>query len=189
MSDSRVPGWVWITTPALALAFVGFVIYLSTLPSSDELAAVKGDARSVLQQGIDRAKATVKEKASASLPEEAKPAYDFYRLLEEQKVEAPKVDAYVSTPKDAEVNYQYVLQAGAFRNASDADQMRANLLLLGLNAYQEGSTVNDSTWHRVYVGPFTNRSKLNKAMDILVSNNISPLTLKRPLPQADATKK
>jgi len=186
MSDSRVPGWVWITTPTLAIAFAGFVVYLSTLPSSDEMAAVQGDARNVLQQGIDRARSKVEEKAAESMGEEAKSAYDFYKLLEEQKVEAPKVDAYKSTPKDSTVQYQYVLQAGSFRNGDDAERMRANLLLMGMDAYQEATDTGNGIWHRVYVGPFTNRSKLNKAMDILVSNNISPLTLKRPLPQASS---
>tara|TARA_R110001583_G_scaffold184190_1_gene343284 strand:+ start:8360 stop:8764 length:405 start_codon:yes stop_codon:yes gene_type:complete len=99
-SSSRIPGWVWITTPTLAIAFAGFVIYLSTLPASDELGAVKGDARQALQQGIERAKASVADTVkNQALREAGKPAYDFYRLLEQQKVDAPEVDAYVSTPK------------------------------------------------------------------------------------------
>ncbi len=186
MSESRIPGWLWVTTPACAIAFAGFLIYLNTQPSSDEMEAVQGDARSVLQQGIDRARDKVAEKAAESMGEESQAAYDFYKLLEEQKVEAPKVEAYKSTPKGAAIQYQYILQAGSFRNSEDADRMRANLLLLGLDAYQQASDNGNGVWNRVYVGPFTNRSKLNKAMDILVSNNISPLTLKRPLPTASS---
>ena len=41
--------------------------------------------------------------------------------------------------------------------------------------------INGNTWFRVYVGPFTDRSKLNKAQDMLVARSISPLVLKEPL--------
>ncbi|MDP2547234.1 SPOR domain-containing protein [Oceanobacter sp. 4_MG-2023] len=187
-SSSRIPGWVWITTPTLAIAFVGFVIYLSTLPASDEPGAAQDDARQALQQGIERAKASVTEAVKEQIAREAgEPAYDFYQLLEQQKVEAPQVDAYVSTPKDATVSYEYLLQVGSFRSGEDADEMRANLLLLGMSAYAVEANVNNGTWHRVFVGPFSNRSKLNKAQDILVSNNISPLLIKKPLPATSGT--
>ena len=176
MSDSasRIPKWVWVTTPTLAVAFIGFILYLATIPAGDELEAVKGDAKKALKLGVEKAK----EEAAKEV---AKPSYEFYQLLENQTVEVPKVDVYKSTPKDAEVDYTYRLQAGSFRSADDAERLCASLLLEGLNAYRQESTVNGSTWHRVFVGPFTDRSKMNKAQDLLVSRNISPLALKEPV--------
>tara|TARA_R110001583_G_scaffold184190_1_gene343285 strand:+ start:8761 stop:8937 length:177 start_codon:yes stop_codon:yes gene_type:complete len=56
-----------------------------------------------------------------------------------------------------------------------------------MNAYSVEASINSGTWYRVFVGPFSNRSKLNKAQDILVSNNISPLLIKNPLPAASGT--
>ncbi|MEQ3763057.1 MAG: SPOR domain-containing protein [Alcanivorax sp.] len=173
-SGNNVPGWVWVTTPAIALAFAGFIFYLSTVPAGNELDAVKGDARKALEATAAQARED-KQKAT----ETAKPSYDFYRLLEKQTVEVQEVEAYKSTPKDAAVKYEYRLQAGSFRSEMDADRMRAQLILEGLPAYLESSSVNSSTWHRVFVGPYTNRSKMNKAQDILVSNNVSPLVLKQ----------
>lgn len=171
---SKIPKWVWITTPTLAVAFVGFILFLSTVPTGDELDAVKGDARKALKLGIERAK----EKVADELP---KPSYDFYKLLENQTVEVPEVKEYKSTPKDAAQKYQYILQAGSFRSEADAERLRGDLILQGLPAYGEEKTVNGSTWHRIMIGPFTNRSKMNKAQDILVSNNISPLVHKTPV--------
>ncbi|MFP6789200.1 MAG: SPOR domain-containing protein [Thalassolituus sp.] len=170
--SSRVPGWLWVTTPAIAAAFVGFIVFLSTVPAGNELDAVKGDARKALEQGVEKARSDAANAAAV------KPSYDFYKLLEKQTVDVPEVEAYRSTPKD-NVNYEYRLQAGSFRSANDAERLRAQLLLEGLTAYQEGSTVNGSTWYRVFVGPFKNRSKLNKAQDTLVNMNISPLVLKQ----------
>jgi cell division protein FtsN len=173
--SSRVPGWVWVTTPAIAAAFVGFIVFLSTVPAGNELDAVKGDARKALEQGVEKARSDAAKAAAV------KPSYDFYKLLEKQTVDVPEVEAYRSTPKGAAVNYEYRLQAGSFRSAEDAEHLRAQLLLEGLTAYQESSMVNGSTWHRVFVGPFKDRSKLNKAQDVLVSHNISPLVLKQKI--------
>ncbi|ASP38247.1 sporulation protein [Bacterioplanes sanyensis] len=173
MSDhsSRVPKWVWVFTPTLAVAFAGFVLYLSTIPASDESGAVRQDAEEVFQA----------LQQQAVTPPVEKPNYEFYRLLEQQEVKVDKVKEYVSTPKGTPKRYSYRLQVASFRGSADADRMRAELLLAGMNAYVESSTVNDSTWYRVYVGPFTNRSKMNKAQDQLAQRNISPLVLKTPL--------
>ena len=171
---SKIPKWVWIITPTLAVAFIGFILYLTTIPAGDELQAVKGDAKKALQIGVDKAK-----EEAAKKPD--KPSYEFYKLLENQTVEVPEVEEYHSTPKDAEDKYQYLLQVGSFRTADDAERLRASLLLEGMDAYQKKADINGSTWHRGYVGPFTDRSKLNKAQDLLVARSISPLVVKEPL--------
>ncbi len=183
MSDysSRIPGWIWITTPTLAIAFVGFLFYLSTLPAGDELDAVKGDAREAFEAGLDRAK---KEVITNTTTDDV---YQFYKLLEQQKVEVPEVKEYRSTPKDAEISYEYLLQAGSFQAAEDAEAMRANLLLLGLTTYQKSAEIKGKQWYRVFVGPFTNRSKMNKAHDVLVSHNISPILTKKPIVKKAST--
>ena len=171
---SKIPKWVWITTPTLAVAFIGFILYLSTIPAGNELDAVKGDAKKALQIGVDKAKEEAAKKVD-------KPSYDFYKLLENQTVEVPEVEEYHSTPKDAEEKYQYLLQVGSFRSGDDAERLRASLLREGMDAYQKKAEINGNTWFRVYVGPFTDRSKLNKAQDMLVARSISPLVLKEPL--------
>nr|WP_246386788.1 SPOR domain-containing protein [Litorivivens lipolytica] len=71
------------------------------------------------------------------------------------------------------------MQAGSFKTNADADRRRAELLLLGLEAKIEAVEANGDTWHRVYVGPFTSRSKLSKARTTLISEGIETLLLKR----------
>lgn len=171
---SRIPGWVWITTPAMALGFAAFVVYLTTVPSGNELDAVRGDAKSALQQGMDK----IKQEAVKQV---APPDYEFYRLLEKQSVNVDDIKAYKSTPKGAKPKYVYTLQVGSFRQESQASRLRAELILEGLNAYQSSSANKGSTWYRVMVGPFYDRSKLNKAQDILASRNLSPLVHKKIL--------
>lgn len=158
----------------LALGFLGFLFYLATVPPSNDFDAVKADAKKGLQQG----KKQIQESDKKAPKPVAKPNYDFYQLLENQTVEVPKVDAYVSTPKDESISYQYLLQVASFRSQEDADALRASLLLEGMPAYTKGTEVNNKSWYRVYVGPFDNRSKMNQAQDKLVARSLSPLELK-----------
>lgn len=106
--------------------------------------------------------------------------FEFYEMLKKSEVEAPK-DVYKSTPKDAKTQHKYLLQAGSFKAKADAERMRAQLILLGLpNVHTNVSTNKDGTqWYRVRVGPFDNRSRLSKAYDKLVQQNIQPLRIKQ----------
>ncbi len=71
---------------------------------------------------------------------------------------------------------------GSFKQIKDAERVRAELILLNLDARVEAAKGRGSdTWHRVLVGPFQNRSKLAKARSTLVSNRFDTLLLKRKI--------
>lgn len=108
--------------------------------------------------------------------------YRFYTLLPESEVVPPKVEAYNSTPREQTDYSQYQLQAGSFRSEADAESLRATLLLKGLPnvTSTKVTSANGSVWHRVRVGPFDSRSKLNKAQDVLVRMNLRPIQVKVP---------
>lgn len=169
--NSGVPKWVWVFTSILALLFIGMLWLLSTVdpatPPSQAWQATKKEVKSAIKNN----------KKPSQENESAKADYDFYRLLEEQKVVVPKVDAYKSTPKE-QVDYQYRLQAASFRSKDDAENLRASLILEGMQAYIQSTEVKGSTWHRIFVGPFDNRSNMNKVQDKLAARGISPLEFK-----------
>lgn len=121
----------------------------------------------------------VKEAAKAPAEPEEK-EYRFYQLLPNSEVVAPRVEAYKSTPRSAEEYSQYLLQAGSFRSNSDADSLRAKLIMQGLPNVTTSRVVSDSgsVWYRVRLGPFPSRSKLNKAYDSLVRLNLQPMRVK-----------
>lgn len=263
-SSSRLPGWIWFATPALMIAFIGFLMYLRTVPAGSDLDSVRRDTGRILQEGIDRAKSEVSDGA-------VKPAYDFYRLLEEQKVESPYADSkYKSTPKVVPIDpndpielaarnqaiaagrvaatpattsaptpatapttkptpiqqpfaqpaqsaqqlasisrpaaptapvapaaavpapkastaapapaasgESFLVQVSSFRTSADADNQRANLLLIGLSAWTSSSVVNGATWYRVYVGPFSDRNSAARAQSTLASHGINAIVVKK----------
>lgn len=161
-NPSRVPGWVWLFTGAVLGAFVMFLIRLAEVPPG-------GGA------GTETAAS-----APAKAPEEQKqPRFDFYKILKETEVPVPTVE-HDDAPVAAADTSQYILQVASFKGMDDAEQLRAELILLNLDAQVETARVrNGETWHRVLVGPFESRSKLAKARSILVSNRLEALVLKR----------
>ena len=179
-SISRIPKIVWILTPLLAVAFVAFLFFLKTVPSGDELDAVKGDAKKVLQTGMQRAKEEAKKEIEKQV---AKPAYDFYKLLEDSEVPVPKAEDshYQSTPKSNVAKYQYTLQAASFRSNEQADRLKVKLIMENLSSSIEQVDVIGSPYYRVMVGPFTDRSKMNKAQDVLANHRINALVIKKPI--------
>ncbi|MAK55237.1 MAG: cell division protein [Pusillimonas sp.] len=67
-----------------------------------------------------------------------------------------------STPAAA-TQTTYYLQAGAFRSESDAEAMRARIILMGLPTQVQSAQVNGATLYRVRLGPFRGIDEMNQA--------------------------
>lgn len=106
---------------------------------------------------------------------EGKPRFDFYKILpgaEEPVTEQQFKDAQ-QKPSTAQPQETFFLQAGAFQNAPDADNLKARLALLGLEATIQTTALPDrGVWHRVRVGPYTAVEDLNRARESLKQNGI-----------------
>ena len=74
---------------------------------------------------------------------------------------------------------KFFLQAGSFRKETDADKVRAQIILLGQAVAVESGTVKDETWYRVLVGPFSNREQLTTAQKQLAGGGFSNLLLQQ----------
>jgi cell division protein FtsN len=68
--------------------------------------------------------------------------------------------------------YIYYLQAGAFREMSDAENTRAKLALLGFEAAITDRSTDSGVLHRVRVGPFTQVEGVNRARAKLLDSGI-----------------
>ena len=66
----------------------------------------------------------------------------------------------------------YYLQAGAFREMSDAENTRAKLALLGFEAAISDRSTDSGVLHRVRVGPYTGPEAMNKARAKLLDSGI-----------------
>lgn len=108
--------------------------------------------------------------------EEAKPRFDFYKIL--PGVEEPATDQQLRDTKAA-ARESFYLQAGAFQNAPDADNLKARLALIGVQASIQTTTLPDrGVWHRVRLGPYGNVEELNRTRDTLKKNGIDTTLIK-----------
>ncbi|HWP89698.1 MAG TPA: SPOR domain-containing protein [Burkholderiales bacterium] len=123
----------------------------------------------------DAAKSDDKTTKSA----DGKPRFDFYKILpgsEEPVTEQQFKDAQ---NKPAQAKETFYLQAGAFQNAPDADNLKARLALVGMAASVQTTTLPDKgVWHRVRVGPYTAIEELNRARETLKQNGIETTLIK-----------
>ncbi len=110
--------------------------------------------------------------------------YDFFTVLPEMEVVVPERtlsdQASPDTPADESpaAGEAFMLQAGSFRNASDADQLKARLALLGAVANVQSVTVDGVTWHRVRVGPVQGAREADQLRRRLQDNGSDVLVLK-----------
>ncbi|TGN38493.1 SPOR domain-containing protein [Marinobacter confluentis] len=164
----------WILSLATVGGFIGFIVYLNSLPTPDQTRTPSG--------GQDQAETTTE--SPAKNPENKKPGFKFYDMLPDSEVVPPKVDEY--TPGPGQTTFDYLVQTGSFRTEKDAERQRAEIAFQGLRAFVTQIDLDSgSTWYRVNVGPFTSRSQMNSAVDKLVSINIEPLVRKVPKDKAE----
>lgn len=97
------------------------------------------------------------------------PIADNTQNIPERPMSVATPQQPVSAPEDKTV---YYLQAGAFRNRSEAENMRGSLALLGFESHISEGTSNSGTMYRVRLGPYRTDS-LNKIQNRLKQNGIS----------------
>jgi cell division protein FtsN len=102
-----------------------------------------------------------------------KPRFEFYKILPGSQEAGP---APVATkpeqgkPAAAEPLY---LQAGSFQSAADADNLKAKLALMGLDAsVQEVDIPDKGKMNRVRVGPLSSVDEMNRVRGLLSQNGV-----------------
>jgi len=113
--------------------------------------------------------------------EESAEQYDFYDMLPKFEVVVPEKDQEVRRDLPAsrvERPGIYVLQAGSYRNVADAERVRAQLKLQGIDAKVQRVSVDSDVWHRVRVGPINNLVELNKLRQQLQAAEMDALVIR-----------
>ncbi len=135
-----------------------------------------------------------------------KPRFDFSKILPgtEERKSALKDDAAARTgekakgapaaetaavakgnspgkAESAEKSGKYFLQAGAFQNAADAEDQRAQLALMGVEAVLQTVTVPEKgTLNRVRLGPYATADEMNQIKAQLLKQGVATAVIKNP---------
>jgi cell division protein FtsN len=139
-----------------------------------------------LNRAADKAKASAPQ-ADRNLAEHARtaeaksgqperPRFDFYKILpgQEEPVTERDLKAAAKAADKAGVSADlYFVQAGAFQNPADADNLKARLALIGLMASVEPASLPDrGTWYRVRLGPYNQLEEINRVRATLAQNGV-----------------
>lgn len=161
----QAPAWLWFVMGAISGAFVMTLVFTLHTPKPTP------------DPDAEQAKPTETESKTP------KPRFDFYKLLQESEQIVPATETIGDTekaPENPANNIEYILQVGSFPNQPEADKLRAQLILLNLDAHIESVEIHKGEiWHRVVVGPFDSQEKLATARSSLVANQYTALVLKR----------
>ncbi len=105
------------------------------------------------------------------LPGKADAVPDKALKPEEVRKEEPKKE---ETKKEEakESKTPLFLQAGSFSTAQDADNQKAKLAFMGMEAVVQQVMIQDKTFYRVRVGPYTKIDELNKVRAELAKSGI-----------------
>lgn len=176
--DRPLPGWVWLLAGLTMGLTVALLVYLNqprVTPAAPQAAANIPGAR--------QDEAVGPQQKLAKVPAERR--FDFYTLLPELEVVVPEnqsrpppAPARPGQAATAGATGPYVLQAGSFQGPEEADSLKANLALLGVEADIQTVTVDNNTWHRVRIGPYADLAELHRIRERLTRNRIDTVVLK-----------
>lgn len=86
-----------------------------------------------------------------------------------------------TVPKaDGEDKWIYFLQAGAFRDQADAENARAKLALLGMEARVSEKPSDNGTLYRVRLGPFKQLDTVNRVRGKLAESSVDAALVRVP---------
>lgn len=102
-----------------------------------------------------------------------KPRFEFYKILPGAEEPVPQPAPKPAPAAPAPAGEALFLQAGAFQKPADADNLKARLALMGVEASVQQVTLPEKgVMHRVRIGPYANPDEMAKARTLLAQNGI-----------------
>lgn len=174
-----LPGFVWLLIGLSIGLFVALIVYLDKQPANEVSfeQAIKRDLAKL------RTPAETEKADPAAAEEKSSPdlKYTYHTILKELEVLIPLEELKLgsSANKDKVIppagNQQTLLQAGSFRSKQDADRLKAQIALLGMQANIESVTIRKDRWYRVRLGPYADSTAAYRELNLLKSNGITAM--------------
>ena len=157
-----LPGWIWLVT--------GLVIGLSAtfLPKLNEkFSSNSKHANAVATTDVE-------------ITEDSERTYEFYEILPQLEVLVDENTETLSPNQSkskpaASKPETYVLQVGSFKSNREADALKAQLALLGVETNIEKVTVDKQQWYRVRIGPSNDLAHLQSVQTRLKNVKIKAI--------------
>ena len=164
----KIALWKWLLIVAITISFVVFLVYLKTMP-------IKPINIKQSSQPIENKVAADHEKNPEIKLEPKGPQFDFYTILPDKEVVVPEYEIKtrvreerVGKAKEA----HYMMQAGSFKTAKEADNLRIKLASMGIESKVQKGKVGSVNWYRVKLGPFAQADSISAIRSRLRQNNV-----------------
>ena len=164
----KIALWKWMLIVAITISFVVFLVYLKTV-------SIKPINIKQSSQTIENKVTADHEKNSEVKLEPKGPQFDFYTILPDKEVVVPEYEIKtrvreerVGKAKEA----HYMMQAGSFKTAKEADNLRIKLASMGIESKVQKGKVGSVNWYRVKLGPFAQADSISAIRSRLRQNNV-----------------
>ncbi|SFW19815.1 Sporulation related domain-containing protein [Nitrosovibrio sp. Nv17] len=135
--------------------------------------------------GAETAADPVQKNASASGIEGGsdvrrdRPRFEFYKMLPDAEEQLPVGQEFRQAGRQPSSDDRYFLQAGSFQSSDEADNLKAKLAMLGVEASVQSADLSEKgVWHRVRVGPFTSMDDIDRVRASLQQNGVQSSLMK-----------
>jgi cell division protein FtsN len=173
----RFSGWLGVLCGlAVGLIIAGIVYLKDHHPDTPVVATQKASKRK-----LRNTESPDTEASESGAVEEPAKSYDFYDQLPKFEVVVPEREKDVKPDTRAVPETRrgtYVLQAGSYRNFADADRIRAQLALQGVESKVQKVSVDNDTWHRIRIGPISKLDELNRLRTLLRKADVDVLVIR-----------
>lgn len=187
--------FVGLVIGVLVAAGVVWYIHKTPVPFSNKTPPSAPSAPQQQQQpGTPPAPLALPGKPGDPVPQSSdKPRFDFYKILpgNSEAIPDPKpAEGKSGEPKQADgtkgkdgteaaLKEPVYLQTGSFQNASDADNQKAKLAMMGAEATIHQVMLQDKVWYRVRLGPFRKVEDVNAMRAELARQGIDANVVKK----------
>jgi cell division protein FtsN len=117
-------------------------------------------------------------------PESSTPnRFDFYEILPQIEVGLPETqssEAPRERARPTEKPGSFLLQAGSFAAAADADRLKASLALLGFESHVQRVTIENTVFNRVRIGPIDDLAAAERTQRRLRDAGVDSLLMRVP---------
>jgi cell division protein FtsN len=159
--------WRWMLITAFTISAVVLVVYVSGINFKDL------EPKKTVQAPTIK---PVEPEVIKPKEPEVKPAqFDFYTILPEKELVVPEYEIKTRT-REERIGLvkaaQYMIQAGSYNGMKEAEQMRAKLASMGIEANIQKAKVDNTIRYRVKMGPFAQIASVNVINTRLKQNGI-----------------
>ncbi len=172
---SPLSWWKGGASVLLISLFAGFLYFLKTAPQEKEEQQIK--LPPAARKASKKPEKTPKPKQSL---EKKKPKFEFYTLLPKKEIVVPEREIKTRSHEQQFGQLKtarYMIQVGSFRSYREADSLKAQLALLGIESKIERAKIGDTVWNRVRIGPLSKMTHVNKTRSLLRQHKIDAVVM------------